>query len=423
MEAPDKLYQMMRDSIRAELEDEMSKQAEAEAAASHDPKRLSFLPEGYEHLVLSVPVADDVMDAYNRYQLAWMLEHGRTLNEYRDILAEHIWESLNPTFGYVKLDNVVDAMREAENAFELDTGFDGEVFACFNEWYDADWSDAPAHEAADEFDPSRLQVDGDRTMQQIFESLSLDTREDDPVIEGADKTAEDVAEDGDGGADGAVEASDDRDGGTFPDDGEDGGDEGGPAYKTVEDDADDGTDPGDGPVPIPEPEPESEGEPEAEDAESGGGPDDGAGADVPAEDGEDTAEDEVVTDSEPEPELEPEAGAENGDDTVSEDGTAEPEDDGSAGDEDEGDAPPPRPAQETVDQRVPSIVTSEPKLVENPPQEHDDELIDEIMHVGTKDLVDDRLVRKSKELVDNGQPSHPVIPAGSSKSFFDKRKR
>ena len=132
----DEFYTRAREQLLEELQ-----VTPTQPADKNTSYQITTPPEGYEHLVLTVPILDNNVDAYNRYKLAWMLEHKHDINEFCDILTDLLYDELSQKSNYIDVDQVKDAMREAQRRFENDHGFDGELYACFPEWFKAEWSD------------------------------------------------------------------------------------------------------------------------------------------------------------------------------------------------------------------------------------------------------------------------------------------
>ena len=67
---------------------------------------------------------------YEKYKTEWMLEHGITMNEFIRVLDDYRIEQEQDGTEFNSNEDVV-------NSFEADSnGFDGEIWACYDEWQD-----------------------------------------------------------------------------------------------------------------------------------------------------------------------------------------------------------------------------------------------------------------------------------------------
>lgn len=67
---------------------------------------------------------------YEKYKTEWMLEHGITMNEFIRVLDDYRIEQEQDGTEFNSIEDVV-------NSFEADSnGFDGEIWACYDEWQD-----------------------------------------------------------------------------------------------------------------------------------------------------------------------------------------------------------------------------------------------------------------------------------------------
>lgn len=71
-----------------------------------------------------------MLKGYEKYQLEWMIEHGYSLEDLMDKIAEIINEEL--TIGV----NAHVFIDEAFDILENEQGFNGEIWACEDEWKD-----------------------------------------------------------------------------------------------------------------------------------------------------------------------------------------------------------------------------------------------------------------------------------------------
>lgn len=69
---------------------------------------------------------DDLIREYDIFKLQWMLNHGYTLRELINSLALYISEDSE------EYDQ--DDLTQFFDEWELDVGFNGEIYPCFHEW-------------------------------------------------------------------------------------------------------------------------------------------------------------------------------------------------------------------------------------------------------------------------------------------------
>ena len=76
-------------------------------------------------------------EAYRKYQLLWMIEHGYSLDDLFEVIAENLAVIVD----VMDLAVIVDVMDDVRNMFLLDSGFNGECFACKDEFLDSEYQD------------------------------------------------------------------------------------------------------------------------------------------------------------------------------------------------------------------------------------------------------------------------------------------
>lgn len=69
-------------------------------------------------------------DAYDRFKLHWMIHHGYTIHDLLDKYSEY--------WGEVEADE--EGMRDFWGFLE-ETGFNGDIWPCFNEFLSNEWCD------------------------------------------------------------------------------------------------------------------------------------------------------------------------------------------------------------------------------------------------------------------------------------------
>ena len=75
-------------------------------------------------------VCTKMVNLYEKYKTEWMLEHGITINEFIRVLDNYRIEREQDGVEFNSIEDVLDS-------FEADiNGFDGEMWACYDEWED-----------------------------------------------------------------------------------------------------------------------------------------------------------------------------------------------------------------------------------------------------------------------------------------------
>lgn len=67
---------------------------------------------------------------YEKYKTEWMLEHGITMNEFIRVLDNYCIEQEQEGAEFNSIEDVLDSFETDSN------GFDGEMWACYDEWED-----------------------------------------------------------------------------------------------------------------------------------------------------------------------------------------------------------------------------------------------------------------------------------------------
>ena len=67
---------------------------------------------------------------YEKYKTEWMLEHGITMNEFIRVLDNYRTEQEQDGVEFNSIEDVLDSFETDSN------GFDGEIWACYDEWQD-----------------------------------------------------------------------------------------------------------------------------------------------------------------------------------------------------------------------------------------------------------------------------------------------
>lgn len=78
-------------------------------------------------------VTNKMVSLYEKYKTEWMLEHGITMNEFIRVLDNYRIEREQDGAEFTSIENVVDCFEADSN------GFDGEIWACYDEWQDAEF--------------------------------------------------------------------------------------------------------------------------------------------------------------------------------------------------------------------------------------------------------------------------------------------
>lgn len=66
------------------------------------------------------------MTAYQKYQLQWMIDHDKSLD---DLMSEMTKYQIN---------GCEETVDEIFDQWEFNRGFGGEIWACYNEWLDCE---------------------------------------------------------------------------------------------------------------------------------------------------------------------------------------------------------------------------------------------------------------------------------------------
>lgn len=67
---------------------------------------------------------------YEKYKTEWMLEHGITMSEFIRVLDNYRTEQEQDGAEFNSIEDVLDSFEADSN------GFDGEIWACYDEWED-----------------------------------------------------------------------------------------------------------------------------------------------------------------------------------------------------------------------------------------------------------------------------------------------
>lgn len=67
---------------------------------------------------------------YEKYKTEWMLEHGITMSEFIRVLDNYRIEQEQDGAEFNSIEDVLDSFETDSN------GFDGEIWACYDEWQD-----------------------------------------------------------------------------------------------------------------------------------------------------------------------------------------------------------------------------------------------------------------------------------------------
>ena len=67
--------------------------------------------------------------AYGKYKLNWMMAHGYTIENLLELVGKHL------------IDDPDWSLADAYDEWEVDDGFHGEIWACFEEFLDYEYQD------------------------------------------------------------------------------------------------------------------------------------------------------------------------------------------------------------------------------------------------------------------------------------------
>lgn len=74
-----------------------------------------------------------MVSLYEKYKTEWMLEHGITIDEFIRVLDNYRTEREQDGVEFNSIEDVVDCFEADSN------GFDGEIWACYDEWQDEEF--------------------------------------------------------------------------------------------------------------------------------------------------------------------------------------------------------------------------------------------------------------------------------------------
>lgn len=75
-------------------------------------------------------VTNKMVSFYEKYKTEWMLEHGITMSEFIRVLDNYRTEQEQDGVEFNSIEDVLDSFEADSN------GFDGEMWACYDEWED-----------------------------------------------------------------------------------------------------------------------------------------------------------------------------------------------------------------------------------------------------------------------------------------------
>ena len=70
------------------------------------------------------------MKEYEKYRLEWMLSHGYSLSDLINRLEVYMFDNTDPN----------DTLNDIFDKWEYDSGFNGELWACYDEWLENEGS-------------------------------------------------------------------------------------------------------------------------------------------------------------------------------------------------------------------------------------------------------------------------------------------
>ena len=87
---------------------------------------------------------------YEKYQLRWMIQHGYSLKDLREIFSELMGEYVEecPINVITTAEDALKAFDFVKERFLADTGFNGELFACAEEFKECEYQEIIAEKAA-----------------------------------------------------------------------------------------------------------------------------------------------------------------------------------------------------------------------------------------------------------------------------------
>lgn len=78
-------------------------------------------------------VCTKMVNLYEKYKMEWMIEHGITMNEFIRVLDNYRTEREQDGAEFNSIEDVLDNFEADSN------GFDGEIWACYDEWEDSEF--------------------------------------------------------------------------------------------------------------------------------------------------------------------------------------------------------------------------------------------------------------------------------------------
>ena len=81
------------------------------------------------------------LNCWRKYQLDWMMSHGYNLCDILNSMKEIMKFGLECSEECIDANSVTEFLDETVNDFMYESGFNGDMFACFNEFLDYEYND------------------------------------------------------------------------------------------------------------------------------------------------------------------------------------------------------------------------------------------------------------------------------------------
>lgn len=112
-------------------------------------------------------VTNKMVSLYEKYKTEWMLEHGITMDDFIRVLDNFRIEQEQDGVEFNSIEDVV-------NSFEVDSnGFDGEIWACYDEWQDEEFFEELCDRVRD-----KVRIDWEKEAEQLVFHTPVDGHED-----------------------------------------------------------------------------------------------------------------------------------------------------------------------------------------------------------------------------------------------------
>lgn len=112
-------------------------------------------------------VTNKMVSLYEKYKTEWMLEHGITMDEFIRMLDNFRIEQEQDGVEFNSIEDVLDCFEADSN------GFDGEMWACYNEWQDDEFFEELCDRVRD-----KVRIDWEEEAENLVFHTPVDGHED-----------------------------------------------------------------------------------------------------------------------------------------------------------------------------------------------------------------------------------------------------